>query len=339
MFSKTQIVAACAIAGIIAAPFIMVELGTAAAPLPRPGLAAPPTHGPTGTLQTYRARDGEQITVRRFDAQVRTNAADPVAILLHGPGTTSRFMSTLGHAFAAAGVTAYAPDWRDGDIRHVGQLEEDLDDLVRFIRHRRLEARFILVGFSAGGSFALRVVDEPSGERFARVVAIAPYLGVHDPATREGGGGSIHPHTARFLGLKVLNALGIHRFDDMPVVAFAPQDGSAVHGAHDLSYRMLENLNTSGGVALFEPRRTWRHDIRRAGGRLLVFFGAGDSGIDPAQAHAEFAAAAPAVPVKVIAGSDHFGLVQQPGAVREIVARALRGIEVATRAKTGGHLI
>jgi hypothetical protein len=168
------------------------------------------------------------------------------------------------------------------------------DDLVSWIQRSHPSSRFILVGFSAGGSFALRITNEAVGKRFIKIVAIAPYLGFKDPATRpNNAGGWVKPYTVRLLGLKMLNSMGIYAFDGLPIAAFAlPKNGDPARGTPTWSYRLVENFNTHGGPSLFTPRDTWWDDIRGADTRLAVLFGADDPGIDPAKARAEFAATA-----------------------------------------------
>jgi PAS domain-containing protein len=166
---------------------------------------------------------------------------------------------------------------------------------------------------------------EPLGKRFIKIVAIAPYLGLKDPATRpNNAGGWVKPYTARLLGLKMLNGVGFHAFVGLPVAAFAlPKDIDPARGTPTWSYRMVENCNTRGGPSLFTPRDTWRDDIRGADTRLAVLFGADDPGIDPAKARAEFAVTAPEVPVVIVPNADRVGLVQGPPAIARILAVTL----------------
>jgi pimeloyl-ACP methyl ester carboxylesterase len=320
---------ACALVILIATPFAMVAFGTAAPPPPNDTFTAPPATSDTALLETYTARDGARLSVRRFDADASSaSASAPVAILLHGSGGSSLFMSTLGHALADTGVTTYAPDFRgsglsghSGDINHIGQLEEDLEDLLAGIKAKQGDARFVLIGFSAGGSFALRIAAEKVGAEFAGIVAIAPYLGLHDEATRPtNAGGWVSIFAVRCLGLKLLNGVGVHRFDGLPILAFAlPPNVEPAGGEPTWSYRMLENFITSGSTSVLPPRRTWRDDIKGAEDRLSVVFGAEDAGIDAEKAKSEFAAAAPSVPVTVVDGTGHVGLVRSPEGVSTIV--------------------
>ncbi len=76
-----------------------------------------------------------------------------------------------------------APGTR-GDIAYIGQLEDDLADLVGEIRKTDPTAPLTLIGHSAGGGFALRVAASPIQNLFARTVLLAPYLGYDAPSSR-----------------------------------------------------------------------------------------------------------------------------------------------------------
>jgi hypothetical protein len=51
------------------------------------------------------------------------------------------------------------------------------------------------------------------------------------------------------IGLKIVDAVGLHTLDGFPVIAFAlPKDVAPEQGVRSYSYRMVENFNASGGV-------------------------------------------------------------------------------------------
>ncbi|PLZ00949.1 hypothetical protein CY652_18020 [Burkholderia sp. WAC0059] len=321
------IVAACIAIGI-ALPFALVAFGTGSAPPPFRDFH--PSSGPPGEVEPYHARDGQTLIVRRYspDAPVDGAAVPIVVILQHGAGASSLFMADVAQALAARGITVYSPDWRgsglsgqSGNIKYIGQLEDDLDDLLIVLRRRYPNARFIYVGHSAGGSFGMRIADETVGQKFDEIVVAAPYLGLRDPATRpNGAGGWVKIFTGRLIGLKILNAVGIHAFNGLPIIAFAmPKDVAPEQGARSFSYRMVENFNAAGGADLFTPKRTWRDDVRGAAGRMSFIFGGQDLGIDPEKARDEIQSEFPGTVVTIVPDSDHVGLTERPDAIAAIV--------------------
>ncbi len=332
MSSTSLIVAVCVAIGIIAVPFGLIAFGVGSSPPPFSEFR--PASGPPGELEHYQARDGQTLAVRRYDAIAPSDddGRPVVVILQHGAGASSLFMGKIAEALAAKGIISYAPDWRgsglsgqSGNIKYVGQLEDDLDDLMALLRRRYPNARFIYVGHSAGGSFGMRIADEAVGRQFDEIVSIAPYLGLRDPATRPNdAGGWVKIFTGRLIGLKIADALGIHAFDGLPILAFAlPKDIAPEQGVHTFSYRMVENFNATGGAALLTPKHTWRNDIGGASGRLNVIFGGQDLGIDPVKAREEIDAALPGTPVTIVADSDHVGLAERPDAIAAIVSAVL----------------
>jgi alpha-beta hydrolase superfamily lysophospholipase len=149
-------------------------------------------------LERFSARDGTNLAYRHYPA--RGPASDKIAILVHGSSGSSLAVHALAEALAARGVETYAPDIRGhggsgtrGDIGYLGQLENDLEDLVAVVRKTAPSQPLTLLGHSAGGGFALRVASSPIQNLFARTVLLAPYLGYDAPTNRPGSGGWASP--------------------------------------------------------------------------------------------------------------------------------------------------
>src|SRR6202047_2548147 len=146
------------------------------------------------SLERFSARDGTVLAYRHYPA--RGPASGRIAILVHGSSGSSPAVHALADALAARGVETYAPDIRGhggsgtrGDIAYLGQLENDLEDLVAVVRKTSPNKPLTLLGHSAGGGFALRVASSPIQNLFARTVLLAPYLGYDAPTNRPDSGG------------------------------------------------------------------------------------------------------------------------------------------------------
>ena len=161
----------------------LVLLGMIAVPLSRPPAMASVNRSSGADLSDlpavsrFQARDGTELAFRQYRPQIE--GIDRVAILVHGSSGGSRSMHTLAKAVAARGVETWAVDVRGhaasgtrGDIGYLGQLKDDLADLVGHIRTTRPNAEITLVGFSSGGGFALRIAGSPHPEP----------VRAHDPA-------------------------------------------------------------------------------------------------------------------------------------------------------------
>ena len=178
-----------------------------------------------------------------------------------------------------------------------------LADLVATLRKTYPAARFSLIGHSAGGGFALRTAGSKLGEAFDRFVLLAPYLGHDAPSTRPDAGGWASPDIPRLLGLQALRGLGIDWAESLPAVAFAVAPNSAKILNPNYSYRLLRN---------FAASRDFRQDLAAARRPIAIFAGGADELLLPGK-YQEIVG--DRVPVRIIDGIDHMGIVGNPAAV------------------------
>src|SRR5262249_6508477 len=202
-------------------------------------------------LQRFSARDGSQLAYRHYPA--RSSATGKIAILIQGSAGSSVAIHALADALAARGVETYAPDIRGhggsgtrGDIAYLGQLEDDLADLVTLVRKSSPNAPLTLLGHSAGGGFALRGAGSPIQDLFAPPRLIPPHLGYDAPTNRPHSGGWASADIPRFLGLAALRDIGIDCCEALPTLAFAVPPHSETHLTPAYSYRLMRNFATRG---------------------------------------------------------------------------------------------
>jgi len=270
-------------------------------------------------LDHFTARDGTLLSYRHYPA--RGTATGKIAILVHGSSGSSVAVHALADALAGHGVETYAPDIRGhgssgtrGDIAYLGQLDDDLADLVAEIRKAAPNAPLTLLGHSAGGGFVLRVASSPIKDQFARTVLLAPYLGYDAPTNRPSGNWA-SPDIPRILGLIVLHKLGIACCDALPTLAFAVPLDSARILAATYSDRLMRNFATRGYKADFAAVTRPMTLIAGAEDELML----SDKFADAVHA------VAPNVDVKLIDGINHMQIVSAPKAV------AMIADDVATR--------
>jgi pimeloyl-ACP methyl ester carboxylesterase len=267
-------------------------------------------------LSRFQARDGTWLADRIYPA--RNGAQDRIAILAHGSSASSIEMNAAAKALAEAGVTAVALDIRGhgasgtrGDIAYPGQLDDDLADLITQLRKAYPAARFSLVGHSAGAGFALRIAGSPLGDRFDRFVLLAPYLGYSAPTNRpaEGPGLWAQPDLPRILATRALEGLGIDWPQSLPAIAFADVPEAKMFVTSQYSFRLMQN---------YTAPLDWREAFARAKGRITVIAGAEDQLMD---ADAYQRALPPlGVPVTILPGVDHMGIVYKAEAIKAILA-------------------
>ena len=264
-------------------------------------------------LERFSARDGTNLAYRHYPARGKVTGA--IAILIHGSSGSSPAAHALSDALAAHGVETYAPDVRGhggsgtrGDIAYLGQLEDDMADLVELVRKASPTAPITLLGHSAGGGFALRIASSPLQDQFVRTVLLAPYLGYDAPTNRSQSGGWASADIPRFFGIVALRKLGLDCCDALPTLAFAVPKNSESILASTYSFRLMRNFATRG----------YKDDLAAATKPVTLIAGADDELMLPTNYADAVHAVKPSVEVKLIAGINHMGIVSAPKAVNEI---------------------
>jgi alpha-beta hydrolase superfamily lysophospholipase len=227
----------------------------------------------------------------------------------------------LGKALSAQGLWFLAPDIRGhgetgrrGDIDYPGQLDDDLADLVAAVRAQHPNARLILLGFSSGGGFALHVAATPLGKSFARTVLISPMLGVNAPTIRPDLRTWGVAYVPRIIAIVLLNRIGVHAFDHLPVLAFAVDPKQAEHLTQHYSFLLMNAFGTADYAA----------DLRNASSPVAILVGEQDELFAARKFPPTVAAIRTDIPVTLVPGLDHIEMTTDPRAVPAILA-AIRG--------------
>jgi alpha-beta hydrolase superfamily lysophospholipase len=205
-------------------------------------------------LRRYTARDGSALAYRAYPGDGRQ-----AVVALHGTSTESSVMNPVAKTLHATGATVYTLDLRGhgssgrrGDIDYIGQLDDDIADFVAVVRQTHPNAALTLLGFSGGGSLALRIAGSAYGILFDRYIAVAP--AIQDVAQPNSRWSAIA--LPRIVALVLLNQIGIHWFDGLTTIAFAIPPGNAgLTGSY--SFRLMWNLANRGylvGLGRTGPR-------------------------------------------------------------------------------------
>jgi pimeloyl-ACP methyl ester carboxylesterase len=263
-------------------------------------------------LQRFPARDGTQLAYRHYPA--RGEGSGKTAILVHGSSGSSAAVHALADALAAHGVETYAPDIRGhggsgtrGDIAYLGQLEDDMADLVALVRKTSGEP-ITLLGHSAGAGFALRMASSPVKDQFARTILLAPYLGYDAPTNRPQSGGWASADIPRFFALAMMHRIGVDCCEALPTLAFAVPPNSEKILASTYSYRLMRNFATRG----------YKGDLAATTKPVTLISGADDELMLSDKYADAVHAVLPSAEVKLIEGVNHMGVVSIPKAVNEI---------------------
>ncbi|MBR1208988.1 alpha/beta hydrolase [Bradyrhizobium sp. JYMT SZCCT0180] len=264
---------------------------------------------------TFQARDGSRLAYRRYAPREPTTGR--VAILVHGSSGSSLAVHPLAKSLAAHGVESFVPDIRGhgssgtrGDIGYIGQLEDDMADLVGFIRTTIPSAPLTLVGHSSGGAFALRVAGSPIQNLFTRTVLLSPYLGTKAASSRENAAGWASPNMPRIIALSLLHAAGLPCCEQLPVIAFAVPPNTTRILTAEYSFRLLANFGT---------HRDYRVDLDAAKGPLTLIAGANDELMQSGK-YEETVRRSPKanIDVRILENTNHMDVVSTAAAVSVI---------------------
>lgn len=318
-------IAGLLVAGVVAA---LVLIATPEPPLPPPkdifdftSLRTTKAEIDPPSLRRYPARDGEQLAYRFYDS-----TSERILIFIHGSSYHGGGYHTLAAVLSLGGAAKvvlpnlrghYMSGRRRGDVDYIGQYEDDLDDLIKFLRGEGLRGPITLGGHSSGGGLAIRFAGGAYAHEVSSYLIMSPII-PRSPAVRGGdAGGWAILHWKRLYGLIALNTIGIDGFNGLPIVAFN-KPAKFWDGTETLSYSY--RLNAS-----YHPRPKYDADLRALPQQTFVLVGAEDQAVDPEALRTLFAADTPRAKVTVLPGVNHFGIFSDPAAL-DAAAAWIRGL-------------
>jgi non-heme chloroperoxidase len=308
------LLAAAALAGIVA-------FGTSSLPQPLPDAETPfkkiDFHDQPA-LQSFRARDGAALAYRVYQGQ-----GNKAVVMLHGAAGSSFMLHVLAKAIQASGFTVYVPDIRghgasggSGDIAYNGQLQDDVADFARFVHNAQPSASLSLLGHSAGGGLALRFAGGPDGALFEQYVLLSPMLARDAPTVRPDVDGFAKPFKARYAGLTILDRFGFHRFEALPVLAFAMPAAPGNMMTPLYSYRLSQN---------FTQNTHYLDDLRHITKHTELLVGADDEFFYADKFAPLVHGVRSDISVSVVPKVGHVGIILNPAAARQVIAALDRG--------------
>jgi alpha-beta hydrolase superfamily lysophospholipase len=268
------------------------------------------THYPEApSLLSFEARDGTSLRYRFYDSPCK----DAVCILLHGSSAHGEYLHPLAAYLSSQGAgQVYVPNIRGhymsgssrGDCAYIGQLEDDLVDLIQ--RMQLQNKKIFLFGHSSGGGLAIRFAGGEHGIPIHGYVLLSPAI-PRAPTMRQGtAGGWANVKLLKLLFCLFLNTLGISRFNHLKVISFnKPKE--ACDGTETLAYSF--RLNTS-----YHPRYPCGTDMQALGKKVLVLIGAEDEANDPAKYPEIMQTSGQAL--QVLEGIKHLNIVCDPRAMQ-----------------------
>lgn len=266
-------------------------------------------------LRRYAARDGEELAYRLYDS-----SSARILIFVHGSSYHGAGYNALATAISASGAAKvilpnlrghYQSGRRRGDVDYIGQFEDDLIDLIEFLRREGLPGPITLGGHSSGGGLAIRFAGGGHQNIVSSFLLLAPIIPV-SPAVRDGSaGGWSSLNMRRLSGLLMLNAVGIHGFDGLSLIEFNKPE-IFWDGTETLSYS--HRLNAS-----YHPRYRYLADVRALDDKALVLVGADDEAIDAEALRGLFTATPPRSRAAILPKINHFGIFSDALALQTVI--------------------
>src|SRR5258708_2349874 len=265
-------------------------------------------------VQSIKARDGAPLNYRLYPGR-----SDRAVVLVHGSSGTNVSMLKLAQALQAAGATVYAINLRghggsgtrNGDVSYLGQLDDDLADLVKGLGLDKQGVHRTLAGFSSGGGFVLRIAGGGHAALFDDYLAISPYIAQDSPTNKPNAGGWASVAVPRIVALSLLEGVGLPWFQGLPAVHFATAAKADNNRTPVYSFRLLASLQLG---------RDWRAVLARIRAPTRIVVGADDELFNADQFQPMMQAINPRIGVTVVPNQGHLSMIADPVATTAIAA-------------------
>jgi len=217
----------------------------------------------------FKARDGKDLFYR-FLAPKNT---EHLVVLLHGSSYHGAYLTPLAeklHAHADVCI----PDFRGhgkssppaGTCSYIGQLEDDLADLIKQLP--KTYTKITLIGHSSGGGFAIRFASSKYKDMAHNLILLSPAIVTAPTMNTPGARAWAHPKMVKVGELLALNAIGITRFNTTTVLTFN-KPPEHCDGTETLAYDW--NLAVS-----MHPRVPYKKDLAAASKKAMILVGEKD---------------------------------------------------------------
>lgn len=264
----------------------------------------PTTDSDLPPLSRYSARDREQLAYRFYDS-----TADQILIFVHGSSYHGSSYHALASAISSSGAAKVVlPNLRGhfqsgrhrGDVEYVGQLEDDIADLIAELRAQNLHGQIVLGGHSSGGGFVIRFAGGAHAHLASRFLMLSPVIPTSSTLRAGSASGWAQLHMRRLIGLLVVNAFGIRGFNALPVIEFN-KPARFWDGTETLTYSY--RLNAS-----YHPRQRYIADMRKLTNNAMILIGEHDEAIDAQRLLKLANQISPEAEFKVLSDMNHFGI-------------------------------
>lgn len=268
-------------------------------------------------LVQYPARDHGKLTYRYYPSP-----SNNLMIILHGSGYHSRYLHKLAKAISHNQIAqVVTPDLRGhgprafkrGDVDYIGQIDDDLDDLVQFCIATYRPKKIFVAGHSSGGGLALRLMGNKIRHQADGYILLAPYFS-HDAPTTNSKSNWAKPALIKVIFAHILNGFGLHWLDHSVTIRFnLPKKYR--DGSETLAY-------THALITSFSPT-DYRDDLQKTAQKTLVIVGENDEAMNAS----EYQKVLPRntnIELVILPGVNHMGIVTNEHTAGNISGRLNR---------------
>jgi proline iminopeptidase len=263
--------------------------------------------------KTLLARDKTPLFYRFIQGHQR----DTLIVLLHGSSYHGAYLAPLGvklHEFAdicIPDIRGHGKSGKLGTCSYIGQLEDDLFDLISHLKQHHSYKKVILVGHSSGGGLAIRFGAGKYNSMADSLILLTPAIITAPTMKTPGAKAWAKVDRIKIMELIALNTIGVTRFNTAQVVTInKPPD--QCDGSEILSYDY--NLAVS-----LHPRIPYHKDIKSTAHKTTLFVGNHDEINNP---HA-FNDIFPKEIVHQLETTGHLDIIKNHSVFEEIKKQAL----------------
>lgn len=196
--------------------------------------------------------------------------SDNSIILIHGVASNaSEYLETAEQLQKSTNCNIYAIDLRGhgksdgkfGEVDYINQYTDDLEKIINQIKLDKPKGKIYIASHSMGGGIAFQYALLKKSNNIDGYIFLAPLLGQNSPAIKQGTSSSDSNYSSamqinipRIIGLKMLNELGIHEKDNLPVLFFKlPNEKEIISYSYTANMSMAPENYLDGLKALNKP--------------------------------------------------------------------------------------
>ena len=257
----------------------------------------------------FSARDKKELFYRLIKSPKKKQT---LVIILHGSSYHGSYLVPLGlqlHENAdicIPDIRGHGKSGQLGTCAYIGQLEDDLSDLIKKLSSKSSYKKIVIVGHSSGGGLAIRFASGKYKDLAHQLILLSPAIITAPTMNTPGAKSWAQVNKIKLMELLALNAIGISRFNTTVVVRINKKQDQC-DGSETMSYDY--NLSVS-----MHPRIPYHKDLKTVAEKTTLLVGELDEINNPYAFENLF----PKKTVKILPDTGHLDIVNNHNVITEI---------------------